>query len=120
MPSQLLIIEPNHKLQQPFCFIDQKVWQITRISSLPELELVVTKQSFDLAMLSCSFKAPKSLAILSLLNQQQLKRVLALVFVVDFSKRYNLVLCTKWAKQVSILSSEATADETASTLARFL
>ncbi len=120
MTSQLLIVEPNRKLQQPFAAIDPKQWTVTRVANLAALELALGQQQFDVVMLSCSFSAQKSLAILQLLNQQQLKRAVALVLVVDLNQRYSLVLGTKWAKQIGILSSESTAAEVNTTLARFL
>jgi DNA-binding response OmpR family regulator len=118
--KSILIVEPNSDLEKPYFFLDQKIFQITRVSNSLTASYELQKQSFDLVFLSCSFSNKKILNFLESLKLAGNTKIIPLVLVVDLSQPYSIVPGLNWNNQLSLLSSISSDKELQTNLSKLL
>ena len=109
--SSILIIEPNLDLKKPYCFIDQKIFFISRVNNTLLAVEELQKQNFDLVFLSCSFSSKKFLNFLEFLKSSNQLKITPLVLVIDLNQAYSIVPGLSWNNQLVILNSLSSKKE---------
>lgn len=118
--KSILIVEPNSDLEKPYSFLDQKIFQITRVNNSLTASYELQKSSFDLVFLSCSFSNKKILNFLESLKLAGNTKIIPLILVVDLSQPYSIVPGLTWNNQLSLLSSISSDKELQTNLSKLL
>lgn len=118
--KSVLIVEPNSDLEKPYSFLDQKKFQITRVSNSLTASYELQKSNFDLVFLSCSFSNKKILNFLESLKLAGSTRIIPLILVVDLSQPYSIVPGLTWNNQLGLLSSISSEKELQINLSKLL
>lgn len=100
-----LIIEPNHKLKEPYETVSS-FFNITLVTNLAEARQSLTKLQPDIFFLSSSFSPHLQLEILETLKNACSTKIIPLVFVIDLSQALNQITGTSWGDTLTILHSQ--------------
>jgi len=113
----VLIIEPNQKLQTPYSFLS-KPYVVERFSS-PELGLKhMAVHQPDLVLLSTSHSTTKILSFLESLKSASARKLIPLILVIDLSHKLSTIPGTTWGGKLGIVTSISSENELNSTIRR--
>lgn len=118
--AQVLVVEPNSQLVEPYCFLTDRVAEVTRLTSASAASQLLSNKNFDLVMASCSLSSRKLLHLLETIKTASQAAIIPLILVVDLQQPYSLVPGLSWAKQVQLLSSRSNAEMLELALAQLL
>ena len=119
LAQTISIVEPNKKLITPYNYLTS-LYSISRVSTIDQALLKLTKINPGIIFLSASFSASKSVRFLESLNNFSEGSLIPVVIVVDLSNRINFVPGTTWGGKIAVIDSCASKRELTSTLDRIL
>jgi DNA-binding response OmpR family regulator len=113
----ILIIEPNTKLHNPYALLSQS-HNIERVTS-PELGLKYMSQQLpELVLLSTSPSITKILSFLESLKNASHQKLIPLMFVIDLSYKLSTIPGTTWGNKLGVITSISSENELNSTIRR--
>lgn len=105
-PYSLLIVEPNEKLTHPYNLLPSK-YHITRVSTIAEGLNFIEKTIPTVVMVSGSFSASESVALLEKIRSGVSTTLPQLIFVVDLENPLSTIPGTTWGATTALLSSQS-------------
>jgi hypothetical protein len=120
MPQKLqknsaLVIEPNSKLVHPYDYLSEKLI-LTKVQSVKQANLELTRQQFSCFILSTSFSPEKQLSLLDAFKFNFKEQIIPLLLVVDLTQPLSTVPGTLWGGQVAVLAHIASKKLTLTSL----
>ncbi|MFZ5376275.1 MAG: hypothetical protein ACOZAN_01235 [Patescibacteria group bacterium] len=109
--SQVLIIEPNDDLVNPYAFFDAQVFNCQRVRSLPSAKQQLKTFNYDLICLSMTFSAQSNLEMLTAIKDSLRDQITPLLFVIDLNQALSIVPGTHWGQKLAILHSDSDKTE---------
>jgi PleD family two-component response regulator len=115
--STVLIIEPNARLVTPYSELPS-AYSILRVSATEQALDILATITPSLVFLSTSYSMTKILEILEQLKSLSTKKIIPVVFVVDWSHKLSTLPGTTWGNQIGLLHSLSSKQELLATLKR--
>ncbi len=116
----ILVVEPNTAIERPYSLVP-KGYHIIRTSSTDKGVSLSQRQYLpDVIMLSSNVPEDDALAFMSTMLETFETKIIPLIYVVDLSRRVNIVPGTYWAQKMGVLCSLSSKKEVFATMERVL
>jgi DNA-binding NarL/FixJ family response regulator len=117
-PITILAVEPSN-LSIPYVYLSEH-YSLRRVTTVMSALNSFTKTPPHLALISSNFALADSLKLLETLKLHSVKKLIPIIFVVDFNHRIILLPGTTWAGHIGLLHNYSTPAEIEATVSRLL
>lgn len=115
---KILAVEPSN-LSIPYLYLSEH-YTLRRVTTITAAVHTLSATPPDLVLISSAFTLHESVRLLEILKEHSVKKLIPVIFVVDFRHRIIMLPGTSWAGQLGLLHGYASDQEIQATITRLL